>query len=48
MLTFNTLKQRHRAERDQYPSTLSIRVHRALSWLNKAEQCNDDDSANRQ
>ncbi|EKO3584752.1 hypothetical protein N6B98_000676 [Vibrio metschnikovii] len=45
MLTFNTLKQRHRAERDQYPSALSIRVHRALSWLNKAEQCNDDDSA---
>ncbi|WP_217520234.1 HEPN domain-containing protein [Vibrio metschnikovii] len=45
MLTFNTLKQRHRAERDQYPSALSIRVHRALSWLNKAEQCSDDDSA---
>lgn len=45
MLTFNTLKQRHRAERDQYPSALSIRVHRALSWLNKAEQCRDDDSA---
>ncbi|WP_217535894.1 HEPN domain-containing protein [Vibrio metschnikovii] len=45
MLTFQTLKQRHRAERDQYPSALSIRVHRALSWLNKAEQCSDDDSA---
>jgi len=32
------LKTRHRAERDAYPSSLSLRVHRALSWLKRAEQ----------
>lgn len=38
------LKERHRRERDSYPQALSLRVHRALSWLNKAEQCEDFDS----
>ncbi|WP_339374361.1 hypothetical protein [Vibrio metschnikovii] len=38
------LKERHRRERDSYPQALSLRVHRALSWLNKAEQCEDYDS----
>lgn len=44
MKTFNELKTRHRKERDSYPTNLSLRVHRALSWLNKSEQCDDDDS----
>lgn len=44
MFTYEELKQRHRLERDDYLQALSIRVHRALSWLNKAEQCEDDDS----
>ncbi|MEA5444606.1 hypothetical protein VCB98_02095 [Gammaproteobacteria bacterium AB-CW1] len=39
---FATLKQRQRAERENYPEHLSLRVHRALSWLNRAEQCEDD------
>lgn len=40
---FHTLKQRQRAERDTHPEGLALRVHRALSWLNRAEQCEDDD-----
>jgi len=41
---YQLLKERHRRERDSYPQALSLRVHRALSWLNKAEQCEDYDS----
>lgn len=41
---YQQLKERHRLERDTYPQALSLRVHRALSWLNKAEQCEDYDS----
>lgn len=44
MFTFQELKTRHRAERYSYNSALSTRIHRALSWLNKAEQTEDDDS----
>ena len=36
------LKARHRAERDGHDETLSVRLHRALSWLNRAEQLADD------
>jgi len=43
MLTYEKLKSRQRAERDNYPEHLSLRVHRALSWLNRAEQCDDTD-----
>ena len=42
-LDFATLKQRQRAEREGYPINLGLRVHRALSWLNRAEQCEDPD-----
>ncbi|EKP4405017.1 HEPN domain-containing protein [Vibrio parahaemolyticus] len=41
---YNELKQRQRNERSDYSPNLGIRVHRALSWLNKAEQCTDHDS----
>jgi hypothetical protein len=44
MKTFAELKARHRAEREHYATNLSLRVHRALSWMSKAEQCDDDDS----
>lgn len=43
MQNYQQLKARQRAERDKYPEHLSLRVHRALSWLNRAEQCEDDD-----
>ncbi|MGM0563388.1 MAG: hypothetical protein ACQES2_03565 [Pseudomonadota bacterium] len=37
------LKERQRAEREHHPQGLGLRVHRALSWLNRAEQCEDSD-----
>ena len=41
-MTYQDLKKRHRKERDTYGKYLDVRVHRALSWLNRAEQCVDD------
>ena len=41
---FDTLKQYQREVRDTFTDNLGIRVHRALSWLKRAEQCEDDDS----
>ena len=41
-MTYQDLKKRHRKERDTYGKYLDVRVHRALSWLNRAEQCADD------
>jgi hypothetical protein len=38
-----TLKQRQRLERAGHPTHLALRVHRALSWLHRAEQCTDSD-----
>ena len=43
-LDFKSLKARQREERDNYPINLGLRVHRALSWLNRAEQSDDDDA----
>lgn len=43
MQRYTALKARQRAEREQHPESLALRVHRALSWLNRAEQCEDDD-----
>ena len=40
---YTELKKRHRNERDRWPQNLSLRVHRALSWLHRAEQCEDED-----
>jgi len=42
--TFRVLKETHREIRDDLPQNLSLRVHRALSWLDCAEQKKDDDS----
>ena len=36
------LKDKQRKLRDNFPEGLALRVHRALSWLNKSEQCHDD------
>lgn len=40
---YEALKTRHRQEREQQHPNLSLRVHRALSWLNRSEQCDDED-----
>lgn len=37
------LKARQRIEREGWPEFLSLRVHRALSWLKRAELCDDED-----
>jgi hypothetical protein len=37
-MNYRQLKERHRAERGAWHPNLSLRVHRALSWLNRAEQ----------
>lgn len=39
----DALKQRHRTLREGYPPNLNLRVHRALSWLKRAEMADDDD-----
>ncbi len=36
-MNHDSLKQRHREVRDHYPANLNLRVHRALSWLKRAE-----------
>jgi len=42
MADFERLKARQRAERERYPPNLGLRVHRALSWLGRAEQLVED------
>ena len=44
-LNYHTLKERQREFRDQFSESLSLRVHRALSWLNRAEQEPEDHDA---
>ncbi len=41
--THQTLKQKHRLVRGDHPESLTLRIHRALSWLNRAEQADDMD-----
>lgn len=41
---FEGLKDRQRAERHNYSEGLALRVHRALSWLKRAEEANDNDA----
>jgi hypothetical protein len=42
-MDYRTLKARHRLERDGHHINLTLRVHRALSWLQRAEQAEDID-----
>ena len=39
----HTLKDKHRGLRDDHPLSLTLRVHRALSWLVRAEEPIGDD-----
>jgi hypothetical protein len=43
--TFEALKEKQRAIRDGFPETMGLRVHRAISWIGRAEGCGDDDDA---
>ncbi|ENZ78293.1 MULTISPECIES: HEPN domain-containing protein [Ralstonia] len=42
-LEHSALKQRHRLVRDGHPTNLTLRIHRALSWLHRSEQSEDMD-----
>ena len=42
-MSFQALKKRHRQERDAQHANLRLRIHRALSWLDRAEQAEDLD-----
>ncbi len=42
-MSFKELKQRHRQEREAQHANLRLRIHRALSWLDRAEQAEDLD-----
>jgi len=41
-MSYQKLKEKQRALRDTFSDNLGLRVHRSLSWLNKSEQCDDD------
>jgi hypothetical protein len=43
-LDHKTLKARQRAERANHPTNMALRVHRALSWLERAQSCEDNDA----
>lgn len=45
MFKFEDLKERQRAIRSSFSPSLSLRTHRALSWLNRAEQETNDADA---
>lgn len=42
-MNFEQLKTLHRTLREHSPSNLNLRVHRALSWLQRAEIAEDED-----
>lgn len=44
-LTFAALKDKQRAIRAGLPETMGLRVHRAISWIGRAEASGDDDDA---
>ena len=44
-IDYHNLKTRQREIRENFPESLSLRVHRALSWLNRAEQEPEDHDA---
>lgn len=45
VLDFTALKTKQRALRSGFPETMGLRVHRAISWIGRAEACNDDNDA---
>ena len=44
MYQYSELKERHREIRESLPPNLSLRIHRSLSWLQCAEQNDNEDS----
>ena len=42
---FSSLKDKQRAIRSGFPETVGLRIHRAISWIGRAEACGDDHDA---
>jgi hypothetical protein len=42
LLSFAALKEKQRLVRSDFPESLTLRVHRAISWLGRAEKEVDD------
>jgi len=38
VLDYSKLKELHRLKRDNYTDEFSIRIHRSLSWIGRAEK----------
>lgn len=45
MRSYDVIKARQRAIRDQFPEDFGLRIHRAISWLGRAEREQDDPDA---
>ncbi len=45
VLDHRALKDKQRAIRGCFPEAMGLRVHRAISWIGRAESCGDDDDA---
>jgi hypothetical protein len=45
MPDFRSLKTRQRALREEWPQPFGLRVHRAISWIGRAEMETEDDAA---
>lgn len=45
ILDHSTLKYKQRAIRDGFPETMGLRVHRAISWIGRAEASGEDTDA---
>jgi len=44
-LDYTTLKAKRYALKDDFPDTMGLRVHRAISWIGRAEECGTDADA---
>ncbi len=44
-LSFSALEKRQQKEESGYSHSIALRIHRALSWLQRSEQCVDDNDA---
>lgn len=45
IIPHSDLKDKQRTLRDGFPETMSLRVHRSISWIGRAEQAGDDHDA---
>ena len=43
--SFADLKNKQRANRDDFPEELGLRIHRTISWVGRAEKSSDDNDA---